>query len=233
MILINLLPAEYRQKRRTPLKYMGAVAASVAVNACLLAWWGWTAFGAAAEVKSELALFQDTAEGLEPQVVYHKALEAESGLFRSREETLTQITTSRVSWTEKVDQLVELINRGGEEKYLVWLDDLTVDQKQQRKGSAGQLRASGNSGSENFAHVANFLEDVEESDFARDFGKPKAPEGSETKVDENLSPATVWGFDLELALKSPEERGVVGVAKPGAKPGTAKPGAKPAKQGGK
>jgi len=207
MIHINLLPEEYRQKRRTPFKYMAAVAVSVAVNASLAAWWGWTAFGAAAEVKSELALKQDEHEGLEPQVAYYKALDAESNLFRSREQTLGQITANRVSWTEKLDQLVDLINRGGEEKYLVWLDDITVDQKRKRnKGSAGQLKASGNSGSENFAHVANFLEDVEESDFARDFNKPKPPEGSETKVDENLMPATVWSFDLEMALKTPEER---------------------------
>lgn len=207
MILINLLPSEYRQKRRTPLKYMLAVSGSVAVNACLAAWCGWTAFGTATEVKSELALHQDTDAGLKPQVAYHKSLEAEANLFRSREETLAEITTNRVCWTEKIDQLVELINRGGEEKYLIWLDDLSVDQKQQRsKAAAGLLKAGGNSGSENFAHVANFLEDVEESDFARDFGKPKPPEGSETKVDENLSPATVWGFDLELALKNPEER---------------------------
>lgn len=207
MILINLLPGEFRQKRRTPLKYMLGVTAAVAVNACLVAWWGWTAFGAAAEVKSELALLQDTEAGLKPQVTYHKALEAESNMFRSREQTLDQITKSRVGWTEKIDQLVELINRGGEEKYLIWLDDLSVDQKQQRnKGAAGLLKAGGNSGSENFAHVANFLEDVEESDFAHDFGKPKPPEGSETKVDENLSPSTVWSFELELALKNPEER---------------------------
>ena len=207
MILINLLPAEYRQKRRTPLKYMMAVAASVAINASLLAWSGWTAFGVAAEVKSELAVLEDTAEGLKPQVTYHRSLEAESNLFRSREETLRTITGGRVIWTQKIDQLVELINRGGEEKYLIWLDDLTVDQKAQRsKKSGGKLKAGGNSGSENFAHVANFLEDVEESDFVQDFGKPAPPEGSETKVDENLMPATVWGFDLELDLKSPEER---------------------------
>ena len=210
MILINLLPAEYRQKRRTPLKYMMAVAGSVAVNASLLAWWGWTAFGASAEVKSELAVLQDTEEGLKPQVSYHKSLEAESNLFRSRENTLKTITDSRMRWTQKVDELVDLVHDGGEENYLVWFDDLTVDQKSQRnKKSAGTFKADGNSGSGNFAHVANFLEDVEESPFVRDFGKPAPPEGSETKVDEDLMPSTVWGFDLELALKTPEERNAV------------------------
>lgn len=207
MIHINLLPPEYRQKRRTPLKYMAAVAASVAVNACLLAWWGWTAFGAAAEVKSELAVQTDIHDGLQPQVAYHKDLEKESKVFQSREQTLGQITANRVQWTKKVDQLIDLVHKGGDEKYLIWFDDLTVDQKtNKRRSAAGQLKASGHSGSANFAHVANFLEDVEESAFAHDFSKPAPPEGSVSTVDETLMPSSVWAFVLEMALKSPEER---------------------------
>ena len=207
MIHINLLPEEYRQKQRTPIKFMAAMAAAVAVNASLIAWWGWTAFGAAAEVKSELSVLTDTQSALEPQVAYHESLEKESELFRSREQTLGNITQNRMPWTKKVDQLVDLIHNGGEEKYLVWLDDLTVDQKPNRRnGSAGQMRASGHSGSENFAHVANFLEDVEESEFAFDFMKPAPPEGSQSSVDENLMPAAVWSFPLELALKAPDQR---------------------------
>ena len=93
MILINLLPAEYRQKRRTPLKFMLAVAASVAINTSLLAWWGWTAFGVAAEVKSELAVLQDTEEGLRAQVDYHNELEKESKQFERREARLGEDNT--------------------------------------------------------------------------------------------------------------------------------------------
>lgn len=213
MITINLLPQEYRKKQRTPFKYMAAVAASVAVNASLVAWLGWTAFGVAAEVKSELSVLEDTEQGLAPQVAYHQSLEKESKLFQSRESTLARITQARVSWTKKVDQLVDLINRGGEEKYLVWLDDLNVDQKEnKRAGSAGMLKAAGHSGSENFAHVANFIEDVEESEFALDFFKPAPPEGSQSSIDENLMPAAVWSFPLELALRAPEERSQIAAA---------------------
>jgi len=207
MIHINLLPEEYRQKQRTPFKFVAAMAAAVAVNASLFAWWGWTAFGAAAEVKSQLSVLKDTQSALEPQVAYHDSLEKESELFRSREQTLANITLNRMPWTKKVDQVVDLIHNGGEEKYLIWLDDLTVDQKiNRRNGGAGQMRASGHSGSENFAHVANFLEDVEESEFALDFMKPAPPEGSQSSVDENLMPAAVWSFPLELALLPPDQR---------------------------
>ena len=209
MILINLLPDEYRQKKRTPVKLMLAVSASVAVNASLAAFWAWTAFGVAAEVKSELAVLQDTKAGLDPQVAYHRELEKESKLFESREEMLKQITSTRVSWTRKLDELIDVINSGGDgEKYLIWLDGITVDQKvNQRNKQFGKLKASGFSGSKDFAHVANFLEDIEQSPFLDDFRPPAPPEGSQNTKDEGLVPSEVWSFPLELDLKAPEERG--------------------------
>ncbi len=209
MILIDLLPDEYRQKRRTPVKYLAAVMASVAINGSLLAWWGWTAVGVATEVKSELELLRDQDSGLQGQVAYHKSLDAETQVFKARENMLGTVTASRVSWTEKVDQMVDLINRGGDgDKYLVWLNDLNVDTKENtRQGSFGQLKAKGNSGSPKFAQVANFLEDVEQSDLIRDFGPPEQADAkSEQGRSENLVPAEVWSFPITMHLRSPEER---------------------------
>ncbi len=208
MILINLLPEEYRQKRRTPVKLMLAVSASVAVNASLAAYWAWTAFGVSAEVKSELNVQRDTKAGLDPQVAYHRDLEKESKLFTAREDTLKKVTGNRVSWTRKVDELIDVVNSGGDgEKYLVWFDDITVDQKENsRAKSYGKLKANGHSGSKDFAHVANFLEDLEQSPFCADFLQPAPPEGSQSTKDEGLLPSEVWSFPLEANLKAPEER---------------------------
>ncbi len=208
MILINLLPEHYRQKKRTPFKFMAATAATVAVNASLLAWWAWTAFGVAAEVRSEVVVLEDTKAGLEPQVEYHKELDKESKLFETREEALKKVTSNRVSWTRQVDQVVEVINAGGDgEKYLVWLDDLSVDTKEnQRANTYGKMKAAGHSGSSNFAHVANFLEDVEESELARFFFKPYPPSGTVQTKDEDLMPAEITNFPLEMDLKAPQDR---------------------------
>lgn len=208
MILIDLLPPEYRQKRRTPLKLMAGVAASVAVNASLVAWWSWTAFGVAAEVKSELSILEDTNQGLQPQVVFHQALEAESKVFQAREDMLATVTSKRISWTRKVDELIDVINVGGDgEKYLIWLDDLSVDTKENKRTNAfGTFKAAGKSGSDKFANVANFLEDVERSPFVEGFYPPSKPEGSVQARDEELIPSSVWNFTLELNLKAPEER---------------------------
>jgi Tfp pilus assembly protein PilN len=99
MIRINLLPEEYRRKSRTPVKLMLTLAGVVGVNAGVLAWWGFLAFGIQAEIESERAVLQTEADGLAPQVSFHKSLESERSRFASRESALASITKSRVGWT--------------------------------------------------------------------------------------------------------------------------------------
>jgi hypothetical protein len=89
----------------------------------------------------------------------------------------------------------------------VWLDDLTVAQSNDATTkNYGSVRAAGHSGSDKFAQVANFLEDLEGAAFIDDFEKPSPPEGTQTLVDETLVPPVVWAFPLALSLKAPEER---------------------------
>ena len=208
MIRINLLPDEYRKRNRTPVKFTLAIAAAVTINALIATWWGWLAFGIKAEIESEQSVLQTEMDGLAPQVAYHKSLDGESKRFATREQALASTTASRISWTRKFDELIDVINSGGEgSRHFVWLDDLTVSQVfNARDGSAGTVKASGHSGSDNFAQVANFLEDVENSPFVQDFHPPAPPEGTQTLVDKDLLPPVVWAFPLSLSIKSPEER---------------------------
>lgn len=209
MIRINLLPEEYRNAGRTPVKLLLSVAAAVSINGLLVAWWAWLAFGIAAEIESERTVLQTEMDGLTPQVKYHQALEGEQKRFASRERTLADITASRISWTQKIDQLLDVISSGSStSRHFVWLDDLTVSQKvNARTKSGGSLRAAGFSGSDNFAQVANYLEDIENSEsFMKHFRKPGPPEGTESVVDEELIPAVVWSFPLSLEINTPEER---------------------------
>ena len=208
MILINLLPEQYRQKKRTPFKFLGAVAASAAINCSLLAYWGWLVFGISAEVESELNLLNDTKVGLDPQVAYHRDLEGESKIFDSREETLGRVTSSRVAWVREIDTLVDVVNAGGEgEKYLIWFDDIIVDIKEnERAKTYGKVKAQAHSGSPDFDHLANFLEDVELSELNHGFQKPAPPSGTQQSKDEDLVPSEIWNFTLEMNLKAPSDR---------------------------
>jgi len=208
MIRINLLPEEYRKKARTPIKMLVGMGFVVALNAGLAAWWGWTVFGIRAKVETERTTLQLEMDGLTPQVKYFHALETESKQYKSREKTLASITANRISWTRKLDELIDVANAGGDgSRHLVWLDDLTVTSAQDPNGkNFGSVRANGHSGSEKFAQVANFLEDLEASAFVDDFEKPAPPEGTQTLVDDTLVPPVAWAFPLSLSLKGPEER---------------------------
>ncbi|MFN0009820.1 MAG: PilN domain-containing protein [Planctomycetota bacterium] len=208
MIRINLLPEEYRKKARTPIKMLVAMGFVVAFNAGLAAWWGWTVFGIRAKVETERTTLQLEMDGLTPQVKYFHSLESESKQYKSREKTLASITSNRISWTRKLDELIDVANAGGDgSRHLVWLDDLTVTSAKDPNGkNFGSVRANGHSGSEKFAQVANFLEDLEGSAFVDDFEKPAPPEGTQTLVDDTLVPPVAWSFPLSLSLKGPEER---------------------------
>jgi Tfp pilus assembly protein PilN len=208
MIHINLLPEEYRRRARTPIKMTLAVAGVIAANALLLVWFAWLALGVMAEIDSERDVLQTELDGLTPQVEFHKSLEAERKSFAAREETLANITGSRINWTRKVDELVTVINSGGGgERHYVWLDDLNVVQNvDARSKGAGSVRASGHSGSDKFDQIANFLEDVERSPFIEEFLPPAPPAGTQSNEDKELLPAVVWSFPLQLEIKSLEQR---------------------------
>jgi len=227
MIRINLLPEEFRRKARTPIKLVLGLAAVVTVNAGLVTWWAFQAIGVQAQIESEQASLQTEMDGLNNQVTYYSSLDAEAKAYKSRESTLQNITSSRVSWTKKLDELIDVVNRGGNgQRHMVWFDDLQVAQTSDTKGkSAGTFKANGHSGSDKFAQVANFLEDVEGSPFISDFTPPSPPEGSQAQEDDSLVPSVACSFPLALILKTPEER--LG-KKPGDKGKPTKPGAKPA-----
>jgi len=173
-----------------------------------LSWWGWTVFGIQAKVDSEHATLQLEMDGLAPQVAYYHSLETESKQYKSREKTLASITADRISWTRKMDELIDVANAGGDgSRHLVWLDDLSVTQSADAASkNFGSVRAAGHSGSDKFAQVANFLEDLETSAFIDDFERPAPPEGTQTLIDETLVPPVAWAFPMSLSLKGPEDR---------------------------
>lgn len=208
MIHINLLPEQYKARARTPMKLMLALTGAVIINASLLTWLGYAHFAVKLQVEQEKELVQSEMDALKPQVDHVSALQAEAKLHKSREETLQGITKSRISWTQKLDELIDVCSRGGDgERHLVWFDDLLVAQNLDPKAKTpGTVRANGHSGSDKFAHVANFLEDLANSNFITDFENPAHPEGSVSTVDDTLVPSASWSFPLALTMKSTDAR---------------------------
>lgn len=211
MIRINLLPDEYRRRARTPIKVLGAIALLVAVNTSLIAYWTWLEFGVAAEIETQRSVLQVEMDGLTPQVNYHNALDQEIKAFATREQTLTEITKNRILWTRKLDELIDVVNLGGDGvRHYIWFDDLTVKQESDERGKSwGSFKASGHSGSAKWDQVAAFLADVadrELTDFIDTFNRLASPEGTQNPPDDELIPSEVWSFPLALELMSPDER---------------------------
>ncbi len=147
MIRINLLPEEYRKTTRTPIKLMASIAALVAINAGLMAWLGYVHFNVERLVDGEKTTVQSEMSGLKPQLDYFASLDGESKQYKSREQTLASITKSRICWTRKLDEFIDVCSRGGDgERHLVWFDDLQVVQNLDPKAKVpGTVSATGHS----------------------------------------------------------------------------------------
>jgi hypothetical protein len=207
MIRLNLLPVHHR-RRRTPAKWMAFMCVVVALNSTLFAWWTFSEFGIRLAVEAELDVLRLELKGIEPQLDHHEALQRERARHARREETLRGIAAESISWTAKLDQLTDVVTLGDEDgRHMVWFNDLTADINSGRRGEeGGDLRAGGVSGSERFAEVADFLDDLVASPFGSDLGLPAPPEGSASLVDSELQPSLVWSFPLQLALRAEEDR---------------------------
>lgn len=227
MIYINLLPKEFRGRERMPLKSVMLVTGAVAVACTMGAYAAWLWFGELTAAQSDREVAQETLDSLQPQLAQVKALESEKKGFESRSSTLDEIARNRVGWTAKLDQMIDVINTGGTgQKYLIWLDDLTVSRQYDKKTkTAGLYKAQANCGGENIGLVANFLDDLQSSEFFEGFEPPKPPEGKSRDDGDGLIPSSAWNFDLELKLKARETEA-------DKQPKTSK-GSKAAKSGGK
>jgi hypothetical protein len=213
MITINLLPEEYRRHIRPSIKLLAVGYSALAVAASLLAWWGWLVFGVSPTLETQRASLETEMAGLAPRVTYHQVLSKEAAFHASREDTLRTITSSRVLWTQVLDDLTDVVNRGHEgERHTIWFDDITgslSDGVGPSKEGVGQLEAQGHSGSGEIDQISHFLADLtdrEISGLPGVFGSPSAPEGRRNASDPTVVPSVDFSFPLHLELLPSDQR---------------------------
>lgn len=207
MIRINLAPREVRGPARAPLARAVALSGLAALATGAGLWWVWLILVTVAGLEGELAALELERVGLAPRVALCSELTGELRALEAREKALGEIAAERVPWTAKLDQFVDTVADGeADGRYLVWFDDLQVTGRDSGRGP-GSLSASGQSGSEEWDQVARFLEDLsdlESTPFMEGFAPPAWPEGTQSSVDEELVPAVVWSFPLELEFEAQE-----------------------------
>lgn len=214
MIRINLIPDEYRRKARTPIRLLAATMAVVAINASMFAYWGWLAFGVAAEVDTRHSVLEMEMAGLKPQVAYHDALKAETLVHASRETTLAQITQNRILWTKQVDELIDVVAAGRDgTRHFVWFDNLQVKLEnptgRSRSVDYGSLEAKAHSGSAQMTQLSDFVDDLsdrEVSALSYSFAPPTSPQFRRNPAEEDLIPSVTWSFGLKMPVLGTEER---------------------------
>lgn len=202
MITINLLPTQFRRRQRTPIRLFAVTMFGVVVATSSLAYAAYARFGHLSAIRSERRSVDEEMEGLRPAVQYYDALLAERADAEKRVETIREIRASRILWTRKLDELAEIINVASDaERYTAWFDELSIEQNTEQRGSGGEVTAKGVSGSDNFAKVAAFYQELEGHAFFTDFSEINNPTGKRSERDETLDPPQIWEFPLDLKLK--------------------------------
>lgn len=219
MIRINLLPEHFRAGDRMPLGKFALVLASLLLAAGSVVYYFYVQFNELAPVVAERKDIEAQLASMKPQLDQHKALLDEKADYEKRDAKIKEISASRILWAKKLDQLCDIVNAGEDTaRYTIWFEDLNIAQAGDAKsGTGGKLEAKGLSGSANYANVSNFFQDLESTQFFKDFVKINNPDGKLQDPDKDLIPAQIWEFKLALGLKPPPDDGK---KKPAATPKT-------------
>lgn len=243
MIEINLLPPEYRAKSGTPVARFIAIVGGVVVVAAALGVFAWTHWIELARVRDLRATKEEEAVGQDRRKKYSLDLQAEIDMFERRRTAIQTINRSRTLWSQKIDQLFDIVtNQGGDAPYKAWLDTIEVPaQALSRRGPAtakqpadgGQVKFHGmlamETESEAPAHISAFHRaltgdpDVtgRTTEFFADFQRINNPNIRivDGRNEEALDPPVMAEFRYELALQAR-----TGPAKAPAKAPTPPPG---------
>jgi hypothetical protein len=242
MIEINLLPAEYRAKSGTPIARFVAIVGGVVVVAAALGVFAWTHLIELARVRDLHATKEEEAVGKELRMKHSLGLQAEIEMFERRRTAIQTINRSRTLWSQKVDQLFDLVtDRGGDAPYRAWLDSIEVPAQPVSMKSVGggapkdggQVRFKGRlamqSASDGPAHISAFHRaltgdpDVtgRTTEFFADFQRINNPNlrivaDRGRPSGEPLEPSVVAEFRYELLLHTVATKSAAKNAQPGA-----------------
>jgi len=214
MTRINLMPSDLRRAESTPLRVLLPVVAAVVVVVVVGFGWAFLRFGKLETARSELETAKSELGALDARRKYVESLRDELAEFKTREQTIRSIASSRVLWTRKLDQLFDVAtaDNGGQD-YLLWIDTLEVkppEASNAKKGvvPAETLRMKGWCFAEKnpLENFNTFHRKLRESPFYADFADMPNPAGKAEELDGALRPKTAWTVDLTLPMKAREEK---------------------------
>ncbi len=222
MIRFNLLPEGYSKSDRTPLPKFAVILTSVAVVASSLALFGYVHFGVLRKAVTERETARSARVALDTDAAYASALEREKAEYRKRSDTIQSIGHSRILWTKKLDQFLDVVNNGGDrERHFIWLKNIDVkpgtanSQSSDRDG--GTLTMKGFSGGQHLQRLSDFHADLKRPPFFDDFCEIDDPAGKVVEFDGEYEPRAAWEFELKMRLKPRDAQAAKGTEAKAAK----------------
>ena len=203
MIQVNLLPAEYRKVEGTPVARLLTVLAGVSLTAAALAFWGYVHFGKLDEVVRRRESMESDLASLEKQAARSQALLAEFKEYQKRRATIESIAGQRILWSKLLDQFAdEIHNKGDTSEHFVWLTGLRTEAPR-TPGSGGVLAYDGYSGMDELKHLAEFNQQMKDSEFFGSFMSITPPRGERVAFKDERIPSSAWKFQHRMDLKAP------------------------------
>lgn len=205
MIEINLLPEEFRPREKTNVGLIGTVAVGLVVSGAALM--------ISLNTKATLAVKRGDVEAAttllkdkQAQVKEIKALEAEIAQKKDRQNTIIQISQSKVMWSLKLQQFSAVL----QDFPGFWINSLNLSQARGRPvpGKPDQVisllrmdcGATGNS----FREVARFRDALkDEPNFYYHFSDLKSLSVEVVPLEEGFNFREVVVFSIELPLRDP------------------------------
>lgn len=220
LVAVNLLPPDRRPQQSTPLAVFLPVLGGVVLLALAAVFCAWLRFSELSRARNELEDVKSTLASKVGALKYVAALKDEQADFETRTKTIKEIAASRVLWTKKLDEFLDVaVDDEGGSKYLLWLDKFEVKAPSSAKKEArgeqvtikGRCFAEGDPLQKfNLFHAALRASPFFKSDFA----EIDDPAGKAETLTDGRSPALAWAVDLTMTMRPRETDPKKAPAKP-------------------
>ncbi len=200
MIVINLLPQEFRRRERTSFKVFGSLLLAIIMACSSIVYLGHIYLNEFKAVEAMRIQREERLKNLTRFAKYDDALVAEKKEYQARSKTIQTIANSRVLWTRLLDDFIDItFNEGNTERHNVWFKNLDARDGRGKVGPTMSLQAYCES--DEFTKQANYLDDIENNEeFFRDFLSITSP-GGRVVHDESKDPSAAIAFKLDLRMK--------------------------------
>lgn len=195
MIEINLLPEEFRPHEGTPLPMFLTIVIGFVVS-CSLAAWGLTLAQERTHLKAERRSMEEERDTWRKKAEEIDAIIKETNTLKKRQETIINISRSKILWSVKLTQLTQLFQTYDK----MWIESMTMRQS----GLEGSLTMTCNSLGDSPKPVTDFQTAVQEDTlFWYHFKSLDSPRSVFNQAGGKVPPH--WSFTLTMNLKDDDE----------------------------